>query len=351
MRFLFDICHPAHAHFFRNPIETLQSKGHDILVTSRRKEVTTALLDQMGFEHTTLSEAAVGKIGLLKELFTRNLSLLRVVKSFRPDCMAAIGGIFISHVGFLTRTPSLVFYDTENARIQNMLTYPFASLVIVPRCYEGSLPRHSLRYPGYHELSYLHPSRFNANRDIAIANGLDAKKDTFFIRLVAWKANHDIGEQGWDFELLDSIISYLIPLGKIIISSERKLPDRFRTFTYNGNHLQIHHLMAFCKMYIGESATMASESVILGVPAIYAAHTGRGYTNEQERLYDMARNVNILSAENLIFAIREMLNKPQDHWKKCHNRLIESSIDVTSYVSNLMENYASSNLSSINYYD
>jgi len=40
--------------------------------------------------------------------------------------------------------------------------------------------------------------------------------------------------------------------------------------------------MAYCRAFIGESATMASEAAVLGVPAVYAAETGRSYTDEQE---------------------------------------------------------------------
>lgn len=339
MRILFDICHPAHVHFFRNPIEILRSRGHQILITSRKKEVTLALLDKLGLSHRALSAAAGGKLGLAGELFKRNLGLIRIALNFRPDCMAAIGGIFIAQVGALTRIPSLVFYDTENAHLQNRLTYPFASMVIVPRCYEGPLPRRSIRYSGYHELSYLHPSRFKANRDIAIGNGLDHRRDTFLIRLVAWKANHDFGQRGWDSDLLSSVIDHLSPKGKVIVSSESALPSRFRDLSYQGDPLQIHHLMAHCRLHIGESATMASESAVLGVPAIYAAHTGRGYTNEQERSYGLVKNIRILEAGPVVAAIDDMMEIPLATWPQRHKALIDDTIDVAAYTADLIDDF------------
>ena len=138
MRILFDICHPAHVHVFRNPIGLLADRGHEILLTSRDKDISLALLDQLGLPHRTLSaQSAPGMFALARELAVRDTRLVKFVREFRPDVMAAVGGIFIAHAGVLTRTPSLVFYDTENAVLQNLLTYPFATRVIVPRCYQG----------------------------------------------------------------------------------------------------------------------------------------------------------------------------------------------------------------------
>ena len=107
---------------------------------------------------------------MLGELLLRDFRLSRVVRNWRPDVMAAIGGIFIAHAGAFTGVKSLVFYDTENARLQNLLTYPLATRVFVPRCYKGWTPRkRTVRYPGYHELSYLRPPNFSADREIALA--------------------------------------------------------------------------------------------------------------------------------------------------------------------------------------
>lgn len=337
MRVLIDLSHPAHAHFFRHPIAILRSQGHEVLITSRKKDVTLLLLEKMGLKHYPLSSASYGKIGLLTELFKRNFSLGRICRSFRPDVMAAIGGIFIAQVGALMRIPSLVFYDTENAKLQNMVTYPFASLVVVPRCYEGPVPKHTIRYPGYHELSYLHPNRFSARREIALANGLDACRDTFLIRIVAWKANHDIGERGWRSDLLDAVIAHLAPLGKVIISTERSLPERFRPFVFRGDPLQMHHLIANCRLYVGESATMASECAILGVPAIYVAQTGRGYTTEQERRYGLVKNIDTMDIRGVEAAIDGMLSVSQETWSQRHRALIDETIDVAPYAVELIQ--------------
>lgn len=340
MKFLLDICHPAHAHFFQHPIRLLRENGHTVLVTSRSKEIATELLDRMGIEHRILSsEGEGGVLALGKELFTRNRALLRVVREFRPDAMAAIGGIFIAQVGWLSKTPSVVFYDTENAKLQNLLTYPFASVVVAPHAYQAWLPSNHIRYSGYHELSYLHPDNFQPDHEIAVRNGLAEKGSTFFLRLVAWRANHDIGEKGWSTELLRKLVSKLNPHGHILISSEAPLPDDLKPMMYKGNPNHVHHVLAFSRLFVGESATMASECAVLGIPAIYAAHTGRGYTDEQESRFGLVRNLPDFRWEKLEAAIDGMLHRSQEEYSERRKHLLKETIPVAPFVADCIQDW------------
>jgi predicted glycosyltransferase len=315
----------------------LEQHGHEVLITSRDKEVTLNLLDSYGFPHTVLSSASqTGKLGLLGELFARNWALYKVVKRFKPDVMAAIGGIFVAQVGVAASIPSVVFYDTENAKLQNLLTYPFASLVSVPECYESWVPKCVDKYRGYHELSYLAPDYFEPDRDLAIASGLAPSGETFLVRVVSWNANHDIGEKGWTEEVLKDVVQHLERRGKVILSAESALPSDLVEYRYAGRPEDLHHLMAFCRLYVGESATMASESVVLGVPSIYAAETGRGYCNEQEARYKFLTNVTNIRSDSIIRAIDNMLSVPEDIIEKRRSVLLEESIDVPSHVFDLI---------------
>lgn len=340
-KILFDISHPAHVHFFKNAISILKNEGHQVYVTSRDKDVTLALLDELGIEHTPISsqQKKYRLLGFIYELIQRDISLYKIVRTFKADVLVAIGGTFIAHAGKMSGVHSLVFYDTENAKLQNAITYPFASCVIVPRCYQAWLPENHRRYAGYHELAYLHPNYFTPDRNIALENGLSATQATFLLRIVSWQANHDIGENGWNFNLLDKIIEKLSVQGKVIISTELKLPNRFSPFLYQGNVKMLHHLMAFSRLFIGESATMASECAVLGVPAIYAAETGRGYMDEQESLYSLVTNVQDLTWDKIDIALSDILDKIPEYFVQARNKLLDDTIDVTQYIVNSVLNY------------
>ncbi|NOZ54609.1 MAG: DUF354 domain-containing protein [Gammaproteobacteria bacterium] len=341
MNILIDIGHPAHVHFFRTPIAKLKEHGHNIIVTSRIKEFALELLDEMGIEHYPLSQ--MGKGGLFSlgiELIKRNLALLKIVKKRKIDIMVAIGGVSISHISKLTGIPSLVFYDTENATLQNLITYPFASRVIVPNCYKAWLPKHRhMRYNGYHELSYLHPNYFSPDKQIAINNGLAEQGDTFFIRLVSWQASHDIGEKGWHHELLEKVVEKLNTVGNVIISSESPLTASLSKYAYSGKLSAVHHVLAYSRAYIGESATMASECAVLGVPAIYAAEIGRGYTDEQEEGYGLVKNLKHINWKALNHLIEEILVQPETVWRTAHQKLLDNTIDVAEFVVTCIQSY------------
>lgn len=341
MRILIDIGHPAHVHFFRNPIKLLRERGHKILILSREKECTLDLLDEYSLDHILISsQGGDGIISLARELVTRNLRLVKIAREFRPHIMTAIGGVSIAQVGRLLGIPSIVFYDTENARLQNAITYPFANLVVVPRCYSSWVPkrRHS-RYNGYHELSYLDPRYFRPERSIAVANGLSEKSATFFIRVVSWQASHDIGEQGWSLSLLEELTDKLEHIGVVIISSEMNLPEKLHRFKYRGRLSDVHHVLAYCQAYIGESATMASECAVLGVPAIYAATTGRGYTDEQENLYGIVRNVRTLDWPTLETEVDKLLAYDSKHWVAAREKMLSQMTDVARHIVEILEGY------------
>lgn len=341
MRVLIDIGHPAHVHFFRQPIALLRNRGHDVLVTSREKEIAVALLEELGIQHQVISsKRGSGLLNLATELLQRDFALWRVVGRYRPDVMLAIGGTSIAHVGRLTGVPSLVFYDTENATLQNAITYPFASCVIAPTCYEAWLPRRRhIRYRGYHELSYLHPRYFSPMRERALANGLAASGDTFFIRVVSWQASHDVGEHGWNTPLLRRLITKLSSHAKVLISSERPLDAEFEPWRYRGRVSDVHHVLAYCRALIGESATMASECAVLGVPSIYAALTGRGYTNEQELRYGLVKNVRRLDWNELESAVDAILSAPREHYQAARAALLADTVDVAAFVAECAETF------------
>jgi hypothetical protein len=319
MRVLIDIGHPAHVHFFKNPIRLLRDRGDEVLVTSRDKECAVPLLNQLGVEHRCLSAQHDGGAGgMARELLQRNRALIGQVRDFRPDVITGVGGIFAAQTGFLTRTRSVVFYDTERATLQNALTYPFASRIVVPECYEGWTPkRRTVRYRGCHELSYLHPRYFQPDIETAYEAGLARSGDTFLLRLVSWKANHDVHEKGWPLDQLQALVKELTKKGKLIISSEAELPADLAPYAYNGRADQIHHLMAFCRAFIGESATMASECAVLGVPGLYVAPESqfRGYIDWHRSTSGLARHLDVHKAPALLEALEQLLDSTPDDWR------------------------------------
>ena len=79
---------------------------------------------------------------------------------------------------------------------------------------------------------------------------------------------HDYQEEGFDLKHKLKLIQMLSEHGKVLISSESPLPSLLREYQSTIPVNEIHHVMAFASLVIGESATMASEAAVLGVPAV-----------------------------------------------------------------------------------
>ena len=61
------------------------------------------------------------------------------------------------------------------------------------------------------------------------------------------------------------------------------LADDLEPLRYRGPISSVHHLMAHCRLLVGESATMASAAALLGVPAISCGHDFPGDVRELEQ--------------------------------------------------------------------
>jgi len=299
-------------------------------VTSRDKDCTLVLLDELDIPHQCLSvHSGGGSLAMARELLLRNRALANVVREFLPDVMAGVGGTSAAQVGWYLGCPTVVFYNTERAHIQNFLTYPFADRIIVPDAYRGWVPkRKGCRYLGYHELARLHPSRFQPDVSVAIANGLDPEGDTFLIRVVSWNASHDIGLKGWSIDTLKRVVGILRQHGRVLISAEEKLPEELEELAYAGSPDALHHVMGHCRLVVGESATMASEAVVMGVPAVYAAPSFRGYIEQQQERFGLAWHVDRPNPDSISSAILNALETDPRELERRHQRLLEECVDV-----------------------
>lgn len=342
MRILVDITHPAHVHFFRNAIGIWHQHGHEIAVTARQKDITIQLLTEYGIPFTTLSSIGNRKLSLFKELAVRDYNLYRFCRKFKPDVLTAIGGVFAAHAGFAIRKPAVIWDDTEHAGISHRMTFPFAAAIHTPDCYMKPLGRKQIRYAGCHELAYLHPNRFTPDKQVVRSLGIEPEERYAVIRLVSWQAHHDVGQLGFDKNSIIDFIETLSKYAKPYITSEIKLPDVLDKYKLKIPFHKIHHVMAFASLCVTEGATMASESALLAVPAIYINTLSAGTITEFEKKGLLHQITD--TAKALEKAIEILNNKEsKDQYKVLNVRYLAEKIDVTQYVVSTIENVCANN--------
>jgi len=131
--------------------------------------------------------------------------------------------------------------------------------------------------------------------------------------------------------------------GRVFITSESKMPDHLEKYRLDIPPQRIHDALYYASLLFGESATMASECSVLGTPAIYLDDSGRGYTDEQERLYGSVFNFRetIEDQGRAIGKGAELLGREgaKEEWGRKRERLLKDKIDVTCWVADMVRGY------------
>jgi predicted glycosyltransferase len=331
MRLLFDVLHPAHVLFFRPLADHVRAEGGEVLFTAREKDVTLQLLEAYELPHEVLTQIGGGPLGLAREMAVRTAKLILRVRSFKPDLLLGIMGPVIAPVSRLTGVPSWVYYDTETATATNRFVYPLCHRLFVPVSYSGTLPSKAERYPGYHELSYLHPSRFTSDPTVREEAGLGSDEDFAVVRFVSWEASHDLGDTGFSDHV--GFVQRLSAKIRVVITAERGVPPSLAHLVTPIRPERIHSLLSEATLYVGEGATMAAEAAVLGTPAIFV-HTARlGYMQELEDRYSLIWNTPEQErAEHLIDELLADRSATSALFSERRSAMLDERIDVGSWL-------------------
>jgi len=222
-----------------------------------------------------------------------------------------------------------------------------ASNILTPSslAYEKRGENH-LVYNGFHELAYLHPNRFKPNPEVLDLLGVTENTDYFVVRFNSFKAHHDIGEKGMTFEQKIQLIANLEKKGKVFISTELPLDTKFNFRKLPDRPELMHSILAFAKMYVGESQTMTSEAAVMGTPALKCnTFAGRlSVPNELEHKYGLCYSFLPEDFDKMLSKIDEFLEMPdlKAEWQIRQKKMVSEKIDVTSFMVWFVENYPES---------
>jgi uncharacterized protein len=341
MRLMIDIGHPAHVHLFKHFAHAMISKGHTIHFTARNKEFEIALLKQEGFDFTILGKHYKSKTGKIWGLIKFSLLVFKTGIKFKPDLFLSHGSMYNAFASFFLGKPNIALEDTGNWE-QVRLYLPFSKAVLTSTSFSSNYGKKQVYYEGYHELAYLHPNQFKPDKSILNDLGIRENEKYFILRFVSWDATHDIGQSGLNMELKRQLINQLRQHGKVFISAENKLDPEFESYRFRMPPWRMHDALAFADLYIGEGTTMASESAVLGTPAVYVNSLQRGYTTEQEKKYGLV--FNFINGGGVAEKVKELLadSELKNKSKKSHAHLLSEKIDVSAFLTWFIENWPES---------
>ena len=229
------------------------------------------------------------------------------------------------------------------------MSYPYAKDILTPIvCDNGKWNEKSIKYASYHELAYLHPNNFTPDKQI-VEKYFPTDKPYFIIRFAKLNAHHDTGIKGISVDIASRLIDFLKPFGQIYITSERPLESQLEPYRIKIDPIDMHHVMAFSTLYIGDSQTMAAEAAVLGVPFVrYNDFVGRiGYLNALENVYHLGFGIKASeegSADKMYKTVEELLSMPdlKAEWQRRRQKMLSEKIDYAQFLTWFIENYPES---------
>jgi len=348
MRVLFCLNHPAHYHLCKNIIAKLKEAGDEVFILARKKDVLLDLLKNEQFETVPIKK---GK-NIIEKLKLRGPSLNYVVEyaqRIKPDFVTGTGNFY--RVSQLLKIPSWILAAddvTTNLMlfIESLINVRKYTGILSPVvCNNSFLEKKSIKYHSYHELAYLHPNHFTPDKKV-VEKYINLNKPYFILRFAQLNAYHDLGVSGINTEIAQHLIDILKQYGDIYITSERPLEEQFEQYRIKIDPSDMHHVMAFASLYIGDSQTMAAECGVLGVPFVrFNGFVGKiGYLRELEDVYHLGFGIKPREVDKLYKVVEELLQMPnrKEVFQERRQKMLSEKIDYAQFLTWFIESYPES---------
>lgn len=347
MNILITTGHPAQVHNFRDLKTELEHKGHKVFWLATNKDISKYLLDFYEIEYSVMSKPG-------KSIFSKGFTLLKntifaikFIRKNKIDIVVSRISPQLSIASFFLRTIHIGLTDTETAGIYDKIFSRLLTVLMTAKSFKRQLRKDQIRFDGNIELFYLHPTRFQPMPKKQVAELLDIEENKPYVimRFVSWDAYHDKGLSGFTDENKIKAAESFSKYARVFISSESELQPELEPYRIKIPPEKMHDVLAHATLFFGESATMASESAVLGTAGIFLDKWGRGYTDEEGEyglVYNYKNDTN--SQLSAISKGIELLQNPdlKKLIKANHKRFMENKIDVTGFMLWFIENYPES---------
>lgn len=339
---------PAQAHFLKNIIHGLSSRGHSVTVLSRDYGETLDVLNELKITHQIYSWPKKSKLSKTLSFPSDVLNAYKLLRKSNLDLVFGFG-IVETYTGLMLRTPVLIFNDSEpmvnnlSFSIQFLLFMPFIEAIITPSTFRQDLGKKHIRVDSYKELAYLHPNYFNPNDDIYQVLGIKKGENYAILRFNAFDAVHDAGVTGFTDQDKIRLVAELEKSMKVFISSESKLPDSISDRVMRIPKNRIHDALFYSQLLVTDTQTMATEAAFMGIPTIrcnrFVGKNDMGNFIDLEHKYKLMYNF-AQPNEAIDKAITLINNKNfKNEWQSKRSLLLSEKIDITQFLIKFIEQH------------
>ena len=347
--YLFSLGHPAHYHMFKHTIRALEQAGHRVIVVIRPKDVLEQLCQNARLAYRKVGNRPDkgGKLARAAVVVQRTVEIAHIVRKEKPCMLIGSDGV-MAYLGTIFHIPSFEFFDDDYdiIRLYAWAFFPFYSDLVCPNVTNaGRWSKKKTGYDGYQKLAYLHPNVFTPDRNI-VAQYLPTTRPYFLLRLAKLNAHHDGGIGGITTSVAQHLIEMLLPHGDVYITSERPLEPQFEPYRLHINPSDIHHILAFAQLYVGDSQSMAVEAAMLGTPSLrFSDFAGKiSVLEELEHKYQLTFAIPPSEPDRLYAKVDELLSMPnlRDTFQQRRQKMLSDKIDVSAFFTWFISNYPQS---------
>lgn len=349
MNVLIQLSHPAHFHLYKNVARNLMDEGNNVFILIKSKDVLEDLMKESGLPYYNILQHAhrKSKLGILWDMLLRDGRILRFCRKHDIDLLTG-STVEVAQVAKVLHKYSVNTGEDDAAVIPlfGKIGGPFIQTFLTPEvCDNGKLEKKSVKYASYHELAYLHSNHFTPDKSV-VERYFSADTPYYILRLAGLTAYHDGGAGGINTEVAQRIIDILSPHGRVYITAERELEPQFEPYRIRINPLDMHHVMAFADLYVGDSQTMAAEAGVLGVPFVrFNSFVGRiGYLRELEDTYQLGYGILPDEKEKLYQTIEKLIamTDRKEVYQQRRQQMLAEKIDYAKFMTWFIEQYPES---------
>jgi hypothetical protein len=344
MKFLVCANTPDQVHTFRNLVDELRGRGHQVLILARDYTCTVDLLDYYDLPYRVYGSHDTGRYSagrFLRELPAHLARIARYTHSFDPDVVFGRGP-YAAFAGTLADARTNLVLDSEPNDRLHRLSRPFADLIVSPEVSDVDLRENHYTFRGFKECAYLHPDTYTP--DPTVREALGVGDDPFvLVRLNSLDALHDLDEEALTRDQRHRLIEALSEEATVIVSDESGDMDLsgLDASRYDVHPGRIHDVLAEAELVVAETGTMVIESAFLGTPAIACspfAEEGPGEfvalenhglirsTTDYDAILECARHVLAGDVQRAI----PLDDPPVDDFERRRELFAEDLVDLTA---------------------
>lgn len=266
MKYIFELNHPKHYYQFKYVMQSLQTRGHEVKVLARDKDVLLNVLQEEGVSYTLFGKHRKSMLAKVLGTVVLIWNYMVIMRQYKPDIIVSKGSFYGTFTAWILQKKSVIFPDSEVVKVTNKYVVPLCTKVVTPQSFQLDYGKKHCRVAGIFEDCYLAPQVYSPDSLVVERYGLC--RPYAVLRFVGWFANHDVGNNGFNSQEKQTLVQEIAKNMTVYISSEKELPAELWQYKLPTPASLIHDVLSYADLYVGDSQTMAAEAALLGTPAI-----------------------------------------------------------------------------------